>query len=458
MKPISRVWADYALSFSYDHIDPTSLHTAKRFIYDSIGCALGAHHKPDVKIAESVYSTLGGAPQSRLYVSGTPLPAPAAAFVNGLKIRAMDYNDIYWKADPTHPSDLISGPMAVAEWIGCSGKNLIAAIVLAYELEMRMAEFAVPGIRERGWHHATLTAFVSPIAAGYLMDMDAEQLTNAVGIAGSHGCTLGKVVAGKLSNMKNTAEPFAVADGVIAALLAKEGYSGPEEVFEGKEGLFHCLGEGWNTEILTEGLGSEPLRINQCSMKAFPTEALTHTPIGAFLTIVREHGISYDQIDSVLVKSIERAADILSDPAKYRPESKETADHSLPFCLAVGAVDHAVTPDSFNEERLQDERIFSVIDKFKVVAEPEFERIFPEKQATHVAVTTISGETYELRMDYPKGDPREPMSEAELDIKFRALAGKVMTERRMDEIKEAIFSLENFDTIAEFMDVLIGDK
>jgi 2-methylcitrate dehydratase len=288
------------------------------------------------------------------------------------------------------------------------------------------------------------------------MDMNEEELTHAVGISGSHGCTLGKVVAGKLSNMKNTAEPFAVADGVIAALLAKEGYSGPEEVFEGKEGLFHCLGEAWNPSILTEGLGSDPLRINQCSMKAFPTEALTHTPIGAFLSIVRENNISYDQIDSVLVKSIERAADILSDPAKYRPESKETADHSLPYCMAVGAVDHAVTPDSFNEERLEDERIFSVIDKFKVVAEPEFEEIFPEKQACHVTVKTTGGESYELRMDYPKGDPREPMTEEELDIKFRALAGKVMSDKQMDEVKEATFNLDQYDSFEDFMQVLIS--
>lgn len=458
MKPISKTWADYTESFKFEDIDETSLHTAKRFIYDSMGCALGAHLKPDVKIAEKVYGALAGAAQASLIASGTKLPVTSAAFVNGLKIRAMDYNDIYWKADPTHPSDLISGPMATAEWMGKSGRDFLAAVVLAYELEMRMAEFAEPGIRERGWHHATLTAFVSPLAAGYLMDMNSDQLMNAVGISGSHGCTLGKVVAGKLSNMKNTAEPFAVADGVIAALLAKEGYSGPEEVFEGKEGLFHCLGEAWNPSILTEGLGSELLRINRCSMKAFPTEALTHTPIGAFLSIVRENNISHDRIESVLVKSIERAADILSDPAKYRPESKETADHSLPYCLAVGAVDHAVTPDSFNEERLEDERIFSVIDKFKVIADPEFERIFPEKQATHVTVNTTDGESYELRMDYPKGDPREPMSEEELDIKFRALVGKVMTDKRMDEVKSAIFELDSFDNFGEFMKVLKSDK
>ncbi|MCG8509919.1 MAG: MmgE/PrpD family protein, partial [Rhodospirillales bacterium] len=153
----------------------------------------------------------------------------------------------------------------------------------------------------------------------------------------------------------------------------------------------------------------------------------------------------------------ERAADILSDPAKYRPESKETADHSLPYCLAVAAVDHAVTPDSFKEERLQDDRIFAVIDKFKVVAEPEFEKIFPEKQATHVTVKTVNGDTHELRMDYPKGDPREPMTQEDLDIKFKALATGCISEARQNALKECIYSLESAKNLDEMMGLLTSD-
>lgn len=458
MTTIARTWAEYTKRLRYEDLDAETIHSAKRFLYDSFGCALGATKKPDVQIAEKVHTALGGAEQASIIGSGRKLPVTAAAFLNGLKIRAMDFNDIYWKADPTHPSDLISAPLAIAEWRGKSGKELIAAVVLAYELEMRLAECFEPGIREKGWHHATLTQTVSPLAAGMLMDMSEDQLVNAVGISGSHGCTLGKVVAGKLTNMKNTAEPFAVADGVIAALLAEGGYSGPDDVFEGKEGLFHCMGPTVHPQILTDGLLKDPFRINQCSMKAFPTEALTHTPISAFVTLIRDHHISYDAIEAVHIRTIARAADILSDPAKYRPDSKETADHSLPYCIAAAAVDGSVTPGAFTEERLKDARIFEVIDRIKVVAEPEFEKIFPAKQAVHVVITTKSGASHELRMDYPKGDPREPMTQEDLDVKFRSLAKKVMSDQRMDDLKTAIFALDAAPKVDGLMQLLTADK
>lgn len=456
MTSISRTWAQFTLDLQFENLDAETVYSAKRFLYDSIGCALGAINKRDVIVAENVFMMLGGADQATIIGSGHKAPVTTAAFLNGLKIRAMDFNDIYWKADPVHPSDLISGPLAIAEWRGCSGRDLIAAVVLAYELEMRLAECGEPGIREKGWHHATLTQYVSPLAAGMLMEMTEEQLVNAVGISGSHGCTLGSVTAGKLTNMKNTVEPFAVADGVLAALLAEGGYEGPEMVLEGKEGLFHCMGPAWNPEILTEELG-ESFRINQCSMKAFPTEALTHTPISAFLTIIKDNGIKAEEIEEIRIRTIARAADILSDPAKYRPDSKETADHSLPYCIAAAAVDGAVTPAAFKEERLIDKRIIEVIDKVKVVAEPEFEKLFPQKQAAHVTVLTKDSRKFELRMDYPKGDPREPMTEEDLDVKFQSLAGQCMSEERMAKLKSAVFTLDRADNLKKFVALLEAD-
>jgi len=457
MTSISRTWAEFARSISFDQLSADAVEAAKRFIYDSLGCALGSSGHGEVDIARGVVLTLGGEPHSTLIATGQRVPVTSAAFMNGLMIRAMDYNDIYWKADPVHPSDLISGPLAVAEWRARSGAELLTAVVLAYELEMRMAEFAEPGIRERGWHHATLTQYVSPLAAGMLMGLSEDALVNAVGISGSHGCTLGSVTAGSLTMMKNTVEPFAVADGVMAALLAEGGYTGPEPVLEGKEGLFHCLGPSWKTEILTEDLGRS-WRITQCGMKAFPTEALTHTPISAFLTLVREHGIAAEQIARIRIGTIARAADILSDPSKYRPESKETADHSLPYCIAAAAVDGAVTPASFAEERLTDPRIIEVIDKIEVYADDEFEKVFPQKQATRVEIVTTDGRSFQRQMDYPNGNAAEPMTEEDLDIKFRSLASSCLSDGRMDELKKAVFSLEEASSLENLMRLLVADK
>ncbi len=233
-------------------------------------------------------------------------------------IRCMDYNDIYWKQDPSHPSDIFPAAIACCERASGNGKELIVGLVLGHEFEMRLCEAAFPGIRERGWHHATLTAFVSPIVAGRALHLSWEQIQHAIGISASRHCTLGAVTAGKLTMMKNTVDPMATQSGVFAALLAEKGYSGPEHVIDGKEGLAHVFKPDWKLDLLTDGLG-ESWRITQCGMKAFPTEALTHTPISAVLDLVKGNDLRPDNVEKIQIRSLARAADILSDPSKYDP-------------------------------------------------------------------------------------------------------------------------------------------
>ena len=159
-------------------------------------------------------------------------------FMNGHMMRAMDYNDIYWKADPCHPSDLIAAPLALCESEGLSGKDLILATIIAYEIEMRLCEIGRPGVREYGWHHATLSAFAAPVAAGRVLNLTQDQMVSAIGISASRTFCPGAVTAGKLTNMKNTVDPWAGRMGAESALLAREGFSGPEHIIDGKEGLF----------------------------------------------------------------------------------------------------------------------------------------------------------------------------------------------------------------------------
>ena len=350
-------------------------------------------------------------------------------------------------------------------------KEVITAIVLAYEFEQRLCLFATPGVRERKWHHATLTQFVSPIVAGKMLGLNEDQMVNAIGISGSHNHTIGCPTAGKLTMMKNTVDPMAVQSGVFAALMAKKGYSGTEAVFEGKEGFMDTfLGwnakdqniepvsmkgrDGvsdwkWNVDALIGGLG-ESYKIMECSMKAFPTEALTHTHLSATLKVVTSNNISYDQIETVTLTTLAQAYDILFDPHKYRPESRETADHSLPYCIAAALVDHKITTQSFSDEKMKDPRIWEVIDKIKGEPSKEFEKMFPAKQPSKVVVKTNDGREFSEYLEYPKGDPREPMTMEDLDNKFEGLSEKLLAEGRRNEVKEAIFNAEQV-TAKEFM-------
>ncbi len=446
---ISRQIAEFAVNLRYEDLPEKVVHEVKRYLYDSIGCAYGGYHTKDVNILRDIYLSMGGSGEATLIGFGDRFPAVNATLVNSLMIRALDFNDIYWKEDPSHPSDIIPAALSTGEMMDVSMKDVITAIVLAYEFEQRLCEFGVPGVRERKWHHATLTQFVSPIVAGKILGLTADQMVHAIGINGAHNHTIGCPTAGQLTMMKNTVDPMAVQSGVFAALMAKKGYTGTEKVFEGKEGLMDVFGPNWAIEKLTGGLG-ERYKILECSMKAFPTEALTHTHITATLKVVKGHNITYDQIEQVTVTTIARACDILFDPHKYRPKSRETADHSLPYCIAAALVDHQVTTQSFSEEKLQDKRIWEVIDKIKGEASTEFEKMFPAKQPSKVVVKTKDGREFSEYLEYPKGDPREPMTMEDLEAKFNALSARLISSGRQKEIRAMIFACEKMK-VREFM-------
>jgi 2-methylcitrate dehydratase len=453
---VTATMARWAADLRFDQISAEAVYQAKRFLLDSLGCALGGFQQHDVKIALAVLDEIAGAGAATVIGTGDRIDPVSASLANALMIRCMDYNDIYWKQDPSHPSDIFSAAMACCERAGGNGKELIVGLVLGHEFEMRFCEAAFPGIRERGWHHATLTAFVSPLVAGRALHLSWEQIQHAIGISASRHCTLGAVTAGKLTMMKNTVDPMATQSGVLAALLAEKGYSGPEHVIDGKEGLTHVFGPDWKLDLLTDGLG-ETWRITRCGMKAFPTEALTHTPISAVLDLVKANDLHPDQVQTVQIRSLARAADILSDPSKYDPHTRETADHSLPYVIAAALVDRQVTPVQFTLGKIMDPKIREQLSKVEVVADPEIEKVFPALQRVIVHLTTKDGRCFDKQLDYPKGDPRNPLTDQEIEEKFAALADGVLTSAAQKRIKEAVWNLEHVDSISELMALMEAD-
>ena len=256
--------------------------------------------------------------------------------------------------------------------------------------------------------------------------------------------------------MKNTVDPMATQSGVLAALMAEKGYTGPEHVIDGKEGLTHCFGPAWKLNLLTDGLG-ESWRITQCGMKAFPTEALTHTPISAVLDIVKSNDLKPEQVEKVQIRSLARAADILSDPSKYDPQSKETADHSLPYVIAAAIAERQVTPVQFEMKKIMDPTIRAQLKKVEVVADPEIEKVFPALQRVIVNLTTTDGRTFTKQLDYPKGDPRNPLTDAEVEEKFAALAEGVLSEGAQKKLKDAIWNLEKVGSVSKLMALMKAD-
>ncbi|HZD33008.1 MAG TPA: MmgE/PrpD family protein, partial [Candidatus Angelobacter sp.] len=382
---VTAIMSQWAAGVKFGDLSEDAIYQAKRFLLDSVGCALGGYQQHDVIIALQVLDEIAGPGRATVVGSGKQVDAVSASLANALMIRCMDFNDIYWKQDPSHPSDIFPAALACCERAGGDGRELIVGLVLGHEFEMRLCEAAFPGIRERGWHHATLTAFVSPIVAARMLHLDWQQMQHAIGISASARATLGAVTAGKLTMMKNTVDPLATQSGVLAALLAEKGYSGPEHVIDGKEGLTHCFGPEWKLNILTEGLG-ESWRITQCGMKAFPTEALTHTPISAVLALVKDNDLKPNDIAKVHIRTTARGADILSDPSKYDPHTKETADHSLPYVIAAAIAERQVTTLQFTMDKIMDPTIRQQLHKIVVAADPEIEKVFPALQRVVVTI------------------------------------------------------------------------
>jgi len=454
---ITAKMAQWAEQLRFEQLSKEAVHEAKRYMLDSVGCALGGYQQHDVKIALEVLDEIAAPGPATVIGTGRRLDAVSASLANALMIRCMDYNDIYWKQDPSHPSDIIPAAMACCERAGTDGKELIVGLVLGHEFEMRLCEAAFPGIRERGWHHATLTAFASPIVAGRALKLSWEKIQHAIGISASRHCTMGAVTAGKLTMMKNTVDPMATQSGVLAALLAEKGYTGPEHVIDGKEGLVHCFGPEWKLNVLTDGLG-ESWRITQCGMKAYPTEALTHTPISAVLDLVTKHDLKPDQIVEVHIRSTARGADILSDPSKYDPRNKETADHSLPYVIAAAIADRQVTPLQFTDAKIFDPTIRAQLNKVKVVADPEIEKLFPAIYRAIVKITTMDGKSYEETLDYPTGDPRNPISDKGIEEKFEALAEPVMSAAARRKLIDAIWTMDQLGSVTELMALMKAEK
>jgi 2-methylcitrate dehydratase len=226
------------------------------------------------------------------------------------------------------------------------------------------------------------------------------------------------------------------------------------EVFEGKEGVFEVINSvEWRPDWVLKGLGKE-FMITRCAYKAFPTEALTHQPISAAMQVCQENKLQAEDISQILVETTGRGADILSDPSKYKPTTKETADHSLPYVIAAAVADGNVLPSSFSDEKLKDPRIWDLLGKIKVVADPEIDSLFPGVKRARVTITTQAGQSFTAQVDHAKGSPDNPMSDDELVAKFRANAGAVLTRDQQDKVIDLTWRFDELEEISAYMRLL----
>ncbi len=446
MRTLAQRLADFAAGLRFEALPAPVVHEVKRRIIDSVGCAFGAWDAEPCAIARR---TAGRFPTERgATMLGTSLRVSPdwAAFANGCLVRYLDFNDTYLSKEPAHPSDNIAAALAVAETEGASGRELITAVALAYEIQCRLCDAA--SLRARGWDHVTYVAFSSTLAAAHLMRLDAARMEQAVNIAGVSSGSLRQSRIGELSHWKACTVAHAARRGVFAALLAREGMSGPAPIFEGGFG-FEKLVAGQPLALDVEDW--RDFMILRTSIKFWPAEYHSQSAIAAALKL-RTQIDDPAQIESVLVRSHDAAVEIIGgSPAQWRPTSRETADHSLPYIVAVALADGEVTERQFARERFTDAALLALVQRVKVERDPELSAQYPGRVGNIVSVHLRDGRLLTERVDDPPGHSRAPLSDAEVEAKFRTLAGPRLGAERAAELLHGIWRLDTMESVRDLL-------
>src|SRR5258707_10847056 len=377
--------ADYAWALRFEDLSKEVVSEVKRPVIDSLGCALGEWKEEPFVIARRVAGDFSAKHGSTIFGTDHKAPPDWAAFANGCGIRYFDFNDTYLSKEPVHPSDNISAALAVAESVGAGGRELIAAIALAYEVQCRLCDAA--SIRARGWDHVTYGAFSTGLAAAKLMKLNPEKTRHAVNIAGVACAALRQSRVGELSHWKGVAFADAARRGVYSALLARGGMTGPAPIFEGQMGFEKELGVSLGD--VGEKFKGAPAMILNTSIKYWPAEYHSQSAIEAAL-FLREQIGDPAKAKSMTIESHDASVDIIgSEPEKWKPETRETADHSLPYISAIALIDGEVTDKQFARERFADREVWKFLENVKVVRHNELSGMYPEAVANIVHVDLV---------------------------------------------------------------------
>jgi 2-methylcitrate dehydratase len=441
--------SDYACRLRYEDLSPEAVHQVKRTLVDTLGCGAGALDGEPASIARRAASRVLGNPPARILGSAQQTSKDLAAFANTVLVRYLDCNDTYAARGTGHPSDMIPGVLAMADAHKANGRAVITAITTAYEAFCRLAD-EVP---LKGWDQGMFAAIGAACGAGKVLGLDRAAMGNAISVAITTGVPLGVTRIGELSMWKGCATAAAIRIGVFAAELAAEGMTGPGHAFEGRDGLWQHLGIDAPTWPRFGGDG-EPFRILRTSFKAYPAVVHTQGAIGLVLELRSQ--IAPADVTSLRVatygEALRRTA---TEAEKWDPKTRETADHSMPYLVAAAFQDGGVTPATFAPSRIQDPALRPLIKKLTVVEEPEFTRRYPAEACTRVEVTTTDGRRLEAQTTHPKGHRLNPLSDAEVEAKFRSLANAALGRERCDRVLAEAWGLEKTATLDGLFESLI---
>ncbi len=446
MGTVAGMLAERAQRLRYEDLSDKTRREVKRRILDSIGCALGAWQSRPGRITRKTAKAVSMTDGASLLGSGHRTTPDLATFSNGALVRYLDFNDTYLSLEPAHPSDNIPAALAVGQVVGASPRDIITSIALGYEVQCRACDGA--SLRAHGWDHVYYGALASALLSAKLYGLSAEQMVHTLGLAGVCNFATRQTRTGQISDWKACAFSNAARNGVFAAGLARDGLTGPNEIFEGPKGLFKMV-TGPFTFAWAEG--GDDWMINRTYIKFWPAEYHSQSAIDAALQLRPEIG-GVEKIESILIESFEAAVSIIgSEPEKWRPTSRETADHSMGYCVVLALRDGDVTRASFSDENIRDAGVLALLDKIKIVETDACNAGYPEGIPNNLIIKTTDGRTLSKRVDFPRGHAGNPMTDDEVISKFRKLSDGVVSEATAQRIIDQSLSFDELKDPAELL-------
>lgn len=450
---ISQKHAAFISNLSFNDISESALESCKIVILDTIGVALGGSQAQHSQSAATLAFDYGEKKEATVFVYDGKTSCLNAAFANGVMAHAIDFDDDYEPGAVHVGCAVIPAALALAESRGENGQNLITAVVAGYEIACRAAG-ALALKEKRGGYHITgaVGGFGSAAACGKLLQLEENQLVNAMGIAGDQaGGLLQYHFDGTM--LKHLHGGKTAQNGLFSALLAERGFSGSPEIFEGEYGFFNVLfGGDYNPAELTEDLGRS-FRINDTSLKPYPSCRSTHSPIAAALILKKRHNLPADKIDKITLRLFSRAFNSYNKPS---PETNLQALLSEQFCVATALLRGEVTLQSFSPEALKDNKVRGLMRKIELVDDNALTDRFTKMRSRPIVleIVMINGERYIEEIEWAPGSPANPMSEADRIKKFEDLASAALGEEKTGRLMNHLLNLEKIENIATVTELL----
>jgi 2-methylcitrate dehydratase len=450
--PLVEQLAEWILAFDAAALPPEVVEQAKLLLLDALACALAAAPEETVAATLRAVDALGGTPECTVIGTARRTSAANAVLANGALIRVLDSNDLYWgPRSGGHPSDNLAVVLAMGERQACTGRELLAAMVLGYELYGRIQDL---GDATGDWDHTTASALVAPAIASRLLGLDARRTAHALALGVAHGNALSAIRSGQLSAAKSVANAIVAHTGTLAALLAAEGLTGPLRALEGPHGWAQTMLADADLTVLVAPLDGR-YRLMNVSIKAYPCIGTGQAAIAAAIQARRELGDAAADAERIEL----RMADIpfvrgqIDDRARREPTTRETADHSFYYLVAVALLDGVLTPHQFADGRWLEPSVRALMQRISIEADPSLNAYTPASFPCTLTLVTRDGSRRAIEMPYAPGHPRNPLSAADVEAKFHASA-EGLSEFQRIAIVDQVKRLETLPSVRELMILL----